>query len=201
MSDHFSSHRFHRVPDSRLRQALLLWASLFVLAIGSSVQAADLRLRTTLGDIEIDLLEDEAPVTVANFLKYVSDGDFENVFFHRSDPGFIIQSGGFTFVDGNIGNVPADPPIVNEFGISNTRGTLAMAKLGGDPNSATSGWFINLGDNSGNLDNQNGGFTVFARVVGNGMTVADEIAALPIWNTQAAFGGAFGELPPDRLSW
>jgi len=155
------------------------------------VQAADVRLRTTLGDIEIDLLEEEAPVTVANFLKYISDGDFDNVFFHRSVDNFIIQSGGFTFVDGEVDPVPADPPIVNEFGISNTRGTLAMAKLSGDPDSATSGWFINLADNSGNLDNQNGGFTVFARVVGNGMAVADQIGALDRWQ----FNSPFGELP------
>jgi len=148
-------------------------------------------LQTTLGDIEIELFDEEAPQTVQNFLNYLRDGDFDNTFIHRSVPDFIIQGGGFNFVDGVAGQVPADPPIINEFGRSNTRGTIAMAKLENDPNSATSGWFINLGDNSANLDSQNGGFTVFGQVIGDGMEVVDAIGALQIWNA----GSPFGELP------
>ena len=79
----------------------------------------------------------------------------------------------------------------NEPFISNIRGTIAMAKLGGDPNSATSQWFINLADNSANLDTQNGGFTVFGHVTGNGMSVADAIAMLNRVNV----GSPFDALP------
>jgi cyclophilin family peptidyl-prolyl cis-trans isomerase len=80
---------------------------------------------------------------------------------------------------------------VNEPGISNTRGTIAMAKRSGDENSATSQWFINVGDNASQLDGQNGGFTVFGRVKGDGMNVIDAINDLQIWNA----GPPFGELP------
>ncbi len=114
--------------------------------------------------MEIDLFEEETPETVANFLNYVNDGDYANTFIHRSVAGFVIQGGGFTFIDGERQSVPTDPPVVNEPGISNLRGTIAMAKLSGDPNSATSQWFINLADNAENLDGQNGGFTVFGQV-------------------------------------
>ena len=154
---------------------------------GAAMQAV---MRTTLGDIEIELLQQEAPATVANFLNYVNDGDYLNSFVHRSAPGFVIQGGGFTFVDAPPPvRIPVDDPVANEFdpSRSNVRGTLAMAKLGDDPDSATSQWFINLADNSANLDTQNGGFTVFARVLGDGMAVADAIAALPIWNAGAPF--------------
>lgn len=87
--------------------------------------------------------------------------------------------------------IPVDAPVVNEFGRSNLRGTIAMAKLGNDPNSATSQWFFNLADNSNNLDNQNGGFTVFGEVVDNGMAVVDAIAALPVYYADSVFS----ELP------
>lgn len=141
------------------------------------------RLGAETRHIDLALLSDEAPQTVANFLAYLDAGRYAANFFHRSVPGFIIQNGGFFFLnDTTFDAVPTFDPVVNEPGLSNTRGTVAMAKLGGDPDSATSQWFINLADNSANLDAQNGGFTVFARVLGDGMQVADAIAATPRYN-------------------
>lgn len=139
------------------------------------------RFKTNLGDIDVELLAGDAPKTVANFLNYAGRGDYNNSFFHRSVAGFIIQGGGFRWVNNAPGSISQDPPVVNEYKISNTRGTLAMAKLGTSPNSATNQWFFNLGDNSANLNNQNGGFTVFGRVTNaEGLAVMDRIAAVPV---------------------
>ena len=136
------------------------------------------RLTTSLGDMVFELVTD-APVTTANFLQYVEDGFYDGTIFHRVVPGFVVQGGGF--LPGMIAQSGVRPPIVNEFSPdrSNLSATVAMAKLGNDPDSATSEFFVNLGDNSGNLDNQNGGFTVFARVV-EGFDVAEAIAAVPL---------------------
>src|SRR6266446_7239385 len=159
-------------------------------AFADSDVSAAVRLTTVLGTIDIALFGQQKPITVANFLNYLDQGRYFKIdptngqlassFVHRSVPGFIIQGGGYigTVEPGNPATasptqVLAFPPIQNEPGISNRRGTIAMAKLAGDPNSATSEWFINLADNGGppnNLDTQNGGFTVFGRIVNNGMT-------------------------------
>ncbi|MEQ9453523.1 MAG: peptidylprolyl isomerase [Phycisphaeraceae bacterium] len=129
---------------------------------------------------DVDLFETQTPITVANFRAYADSGDWVNTLIHRAVSGFIIQGGGFNINPASdaIGDVTSRGQIQNEPGISNTRGTIAMAKVGGNPNSATSEWFFNLGDNSANLDNQNGGFTAFGEVLGDGMDVIDAIAAL-----------------------
>ncbi|NNL56465.1 MAG: hypothetical protein HKO71_01815, partial [Pseudomonadales bacterium] len=114
------------------------------------------------------------------FLNYVNDGDYDQSFIHRSVAGFVVQGGGFRYIEPYFYSVPTEPTITNEFALSNVRGTVAMAKKENDPNSASSQWFINLADNSANLDAQNGGFTVFGTVV-LGMDVADAIAALPTY--------------------
>jgi peptidyl-prolyl cis-trans isomerase A (cyclophilin A) len=173
-------------------KALTLGLSIvFTLVLSSPVLAINVIISTSLGDIEIKLRDDVAPQTVANFLTYVNEGAYDNTFIHRSMPGFVIQGGGFKYVDDTVVAIDSNPPVINEPNLSNIRGTVAMAKFGGDPNSATNEWFINLADNSSNLDGQNGGFTVFGEVVGDGMQVADAIAAVQIWNA----GGAFSELP------
>lgn len=185
----------HRMLRETLNLALLL------LGLSSlSSFATTVRMHTSLGDIDVLLMDEAAPATVANFLDYVRAGAYANSFIHRSVPGFVIQGGGFRWnsATNGVASVAANAPVVNEFSStrSNLRGTIAMAKLGGDPNSATSQWFFNLADNSANLDNQNGGFTVFGQVIGNGMQVVDAIAALPVVNANGtSTSGPFGSLP------
>ena len=139
------------------------------------------QFETPLGSYNAELLAADAPLTVANFLRYVNRGAYNGTLFHRLVPRFIIQGGGFT-LSLPINAITADAPVANEFRRANLRGTIAMAKLGNDPNSATNQWFVNLADNRANLDNQNGGFTVFARVLGTGMTVVDALSTLQVVN-------------------
>ena len=137
------------------------------------------------------------PLTAANFLSYVDRGDYNGTIFHRLVKGFVLQGGGFGLAkrtnpkDPLLDDVRQGPKLRNEPGNGNIRGTLAMAKLGGDPNSATNQFFVNLGDNRANLDNQNGGFTAFARVLGKGMMLFDRLAKSLVVNA----GGMFQELP------
>ena len=162
---------------------------------GSAVRITVRIGNTQSGVIDIALHDATAPLTVANFKNYISSGRYAANFFHRSVPGFIIQNGGFRVISNTtFGSVPAYPAVLNEPGTSNIRGTLAMAKLGNNPNSATNQWFINLANNSANLDVQNGGFTVFAHVLGNGMAVADAIAAVPRYNASGTHP-AWSEIP------
>jgi cyclophilin family peptidyl-prolyl cis-trans isomerase len=139
-----------------------------------------------VGDIDIILYASLTPETVTNFLAYVGRGDYGGVTIHRAEPGFVVQGGGYkaTAAPDSFAHIPTEPSPMNEPGISNVRGTIAMAKRGGDPNSATSEFFFNLADNNDpdnpmSLDNQNGGFSVFGRVSAPGMEVVDAIAALP----------------------
>ena len=178
-----------RIFTGRLGRAVL---TLLASVTAAPVLATHVVIQTPLGEVGVELFDAATPATVANFLAYLNNGAYTNSFIHRSVPGFIVQGGGFTFSDGATVVIPTLPPVINEPGISNVRGTIAMAKVGGNPNSATSQWFINLGDNAANLDNQNGGFTVFGQVVGQGMEVVNAIAALPVWN---AGGAPFNELP------
>jgi cyclophilin family peptidyl-prolyl cis-trans isomerase len=150
-------------------------------------------LETDLGAIPIELYPAMAPATVANFTDYALDGDYDGTVVHRSVPGFVIQGGGFRDGGGAYLAIPTDPPLVNEPCLSNTRGTVAMARVGGQPNSATSQWFVNLADNT-SLDAVDGGFTVFGRVVGDGMDVADAIAALPRFDALVTL-----ELPYNQI--
>jgi peptidyl-prolyl cis-trans isomerase A (cyclophilin A) len=149
---------------------------------------------------DVQLTDEDTPQTVANFLRYVNEDRYDGTVIHRSIPGFIWQGGGFGLGGDPLQALPIAtyPAIVNEPVFSNTAGTIAMAKLPGDPNSATSEWFFNVGDNSANLDFQNGGFTVFGYVLGDGMNVVNALSALPTIDLSSSLGpdgGAFTDMP------
>jgi peptidyl-prolyl cis-trans isomerase A (cyclophilin A) len=137
-------------------------------------------LETSAGPITIELDQAKAPITVANFLKYVDSGFYNNLTFHRVIPGFMIQGGG---LDENMREKTdgALPPIKNEAsnGLSNKRGTISMARTN-NPDSATSQFFINLEDNGRGLDASPGsaGYAVFGHVIA-GMETVDAIAKVP----------------------
>jgi cyclophilin family peptidyl-prolyl cis-trans isomerase len=135
-----------------------------------------IRFETNLGDFSIELFEKDAPLTVANFLRYVDEGFFDGTIFHRVVPGFVIQGGGFTE---DMTQKPTNPTVKNEAdnGLKNERGSLSMARTN-DINSATSQFFVNLKDNEFlNHSRGNFGYAVFARVT-DGMDVIDKIAAV-----------------------
>lgn len=152
-----------------------------------SLGGTQARVGTALGAINVELFDRTAPRTVANFLNYVSAGRYGNVVWHRrtnSANPFVqtIDTGAYAFGSGSFSAVPAFAPLANEFGASNVRGTVAMNRPTGSPDGATSAWFVNRGDNQALLDGFEGGFTVFGRVIEGGMTVVDNIFALPTGN-------------------
>ena len=184
-----------------------------------SAFATIVQIQTTLGDFEINLFDfdPDTKATVDNFIAYVNGGSYNSTFFHRLVPGFVIQGGGYVYngtfpapldVDLVLEEVvltpgQANPTVVNQPKYSSVRGTIAMAKIGSDPDSATNQWFINLSDNATNLDLQNGGFTVFGQVMGDGMMVVDALAGLTLLGPPAtpdpdlkyAYGSPLNELP------
>jgi cyclophilin family peptidyl-prolyl cis-trans isomerase len=138
-------------------------------------------MRTSLGDITIELAADKAPKSVENFLAYVEAKFYDGTVFHRVIDNFMVQGGGFT---ADLKQKPTRAPVPNEAdnGLSNVRGTLAMARTN-DPNSGTSQFFINVVDNTrlDHVSKENGftwGYAVFGRVV-SGMEVVDQIKATP----------------------
>ena len=161
------------------------------LIVLSSAQASEyVRVEFgSLGTIELELLDYAAPNTVANFLAYVDDGSYVDSLIHSSVSNFVIQGGGYVNQDSqSVFQLPNYGTVANEFGRSNVRGTVAMAK-GGDPDSATREWFVSTTDNSF-LDDPvtSGAFTVFAEVI-KGMDVVDAINAAPTWPKTPADSG------------
>jgi cyclophilin family peptidyl-prolyl cis-trans isomerase len=160
----------------------LVVAFSLVLAAAHAALAADPRveLRTNQGSIVIELYPGKAPKTVANFLQYVKDGQYNGTVFHRVIPGFMIQGGG---LDKEMREKPTKAPVENEAanGLKNDYGTVAMARTP-DPHSAKGQFFINVKDNAflnyRDATAQGYGYAVFGKVV-SGMDVVEKIARVP----------------------
>ena len=169
--------RQHGTALKRLVAAIVLFLS--AVAFSTTAAGGDrpvVIFSTSMGDITIELMSEEAPITAKNFLDYVDAGFFDGTIFHRVIPGFVIQGGGFT---ADMNQKATQAPIKNEAdnGVKNSRGTLSMARTS-DINSATSQFFINLKDNAF-LDHgsRDFGYAVFAKVI-DGMDVVDQIAGV-----------------------
>jgi cyclophilin family peptidyl-prolyl cis-trans isomerase len=213
-----ASRRQRRVgsPRAKLENRLLRFEDLDarVMLDASGVAHHIVTFSTSLGSFQVELSDNATPLTVANFLNYVSGGNYTNTFIHRvatddsmtTGNPFAVQGGGFRYDGtpltpaqfGTLQHITTGPPVVNEFDPSrqNLRGTIAMAKTS-DPNSATSEWFVNTSDNAF-LDNtsNSGGFTVFGHVLGDGMQVVDAIAAVQRYS----LGGAFATIPLRNIT-
>lgn len=137
-------------------------------------------LETTMGNIVIELNQEKAPYTVANFLEYVKSGHYDGTIFHRVIDGFMIQGGG---MDANMKEKSTNAPIQNEAdnGLKNEVGTIAMARTS-DPHSATAQFFINVKDNSflnfSGKNPQGWGYAVFGKVT-EGMDIVNKIKGVP----------------------
>ena len=138
-------------------------------------------MKTSLGEIEIELDKKNAPISTANFLKYVEKKHYDGLIFHRVISTFMIQGGGFELKGGVPTQKKSMAPIKNEAknGLMNKRGTIAMARTG-DPHSATAQFFINVVDNAGlDYPSRDGwGYAVFGKVT-KGMDVVDKIRKVP----------------------
>lgn len=177
-----------------LATCIMVMMSLILMS-GNMVKASDnpvAVIETNKGTIRVELYQDDAPITVQNFIRYAEDGFYDGLLFHRVISNFMIQGGGFRpgmeYVE------PTYDPITNEASISghrNNRGTIAMARTD-DPHSATSQFYINLANNN-NLDYDAGVYCVFGKVI-DGMDVVDSIATV-----QTTSVGGYEDVPVDDV--
>jgi len=162
----------------RTLMRLILAVGLAFAVTTPAISAVQVEVQTSAGDFVLDLDADHAPKTVQNFLQYVNDKHYQGTIFHRVIDGFMVQGGGFTV---DMTQKPTRPPVPLEAnnGLRNDRGTIAMARTG-NPNSATSQFFINVVDNPGlNAPKPDGfGYTVFGKV-SSGMETIEKIRAMP----------------------
>jgi peptidyl-prolyl cis-trans isomerase A (cyclophilin A) len=157
--------------------AVCMFVGGMVGVVGAAEKKSVVLVKTSLGNIKIELMQRESPITVKNFLSYVEAGYYSGTILHRVIPGFMVQGGGFT---SDMKVKKTGQPIKNEAsnGLKNDRGTIAMARTSA-PDSATSQFFINLVNND-NLNRpmpDGHGYAVFGRVI-EGMDVVDKIASV-----------------------
>ena len=166
---------------STLARAGISLAAIFSVAPVLAQDAPKVKIATSMGDIVVQLDPAKAPKTVENFLAYVADKHYDGTVFHRVMDGFMIQGGGFT---ADMTQKPTKAPIVLEAGngLKNDTYTIAMARTG-DPNSATSQFFINVKNNAmlNATSPQGNGYAVFGKVV-SGMEVVDKIKTVATGN-------------------
>jgi len=162
-----------------------------------TAHATIVEFETSLGNFKVNLHDENTPITVQNFLSYVNDGSYDNTIIHRTVENFVVQGGGAKF-EGTLPPtwIETKGEITNEPVYSNVTATISMAKRGGQINSATSQWFINLKDNSTALDPVDsiggGAYAVFGEVIEDGMSVVNAIADVPRCDTGH---GGFAEVP------
>jgi len=162
-----------------ITRVLIVAGLLFGGALATAAQAAPwVRVTTSMGDFVVELNPDRAPLTVANFLKYVNEGHYTGTLFHRVVNSFVVQGGGYAATDYKL--KPVHDPVVNESGngLRNTRGTVGLARTE-TPHSGNAQFYVNIADNP-DLDPvpTRWGYAVFGKVV-QGMEVVERIGVLP----------------------
>jgi peptidyl-prolyl cis-trans isomerase A (cyclophilin A) len=180
-----------------------------VIALANPSHATVVRFNSNAGSFDVRMYDTATPLSVTNILNYVNDGDFTDSIVHRAENSysqqpdgsfvsnpFVIQGGDWSFPEGGVlTQIPSNPSVMNEPGISNLRGTMALARQGGLVNSGTNNWFVNTGDNPG-LDMVDEGFTVFGRVVNDGMQVVDAISIMQQATIRNQFNQSLGSTFP-----
>ena len=193
--------------DARLISGTIFQALALCACLAARPASADtiVTFTTNLGTFDVQLYDTQVPTTVANFLSYVNAGSYTNSIFHRSTTNNpagiqIVQGGGFKLVTtattASIDPIATAAPIPLQAGLSNLKGTIAMARTAA-PDSATSQWFFNVTDNL-DLDPSpgNDGYAVFGAVIGGGISVIEAIGAVPVYDASSVLlNPAFSELP------
>ena len=170
-------HRW--IGQQMLKQSMFTMAAMLI-SFNTMAANTVVEMTTSMGNIEIELFNDKAPISAKNFENYAKSNFYNGTIFHRVIPGFMVQGGG---IDANMQEKPTNATIRNESsnGLKNTRGTLAMARMN-HPDSASSQFFINVVDNDFlNRSPRNAGYAVFGQVT-KGMDVVDKIVKVPTGN-------------------